>query len=323
MKLNRRTLMGAAISATATGASRAHAADANRISMGYIGDYQNTSLPAIATDQKMWEAEGLVPDLKVFTNGPIQIQAMGAGSLDFGAIGPGALWLPASGRTKVVAVNLLTFSDRLLAQPGIASVQALKGKKVGIPQGTSGEMILRLTLAKAGMTTADIEVVPMDYSTLVAAFSSGQVAAAGLNYPMIDIVKKRLPGLVELSSDEEFYPAYSFPNVFVARNDTVQNNAQLVTRFIRVMKKAMDYRVADIDRAVQISAKFLGVAPEALTSSAKTNKVLSSQDLVRLTEDGTVEKWFAGLNGMFKEFGTLPTPLPPSQYYESKMFVSA
>ena len=89
------------------------------VRLGYIADYQNASLPAIADDQKMWQAEGLVPDVKVFTNGPIQIQAMGAGSLDFGAIGPGALWLPASGRTKVVAVNLLTFSDRVVAQPDI------------------------------------------------------------------------------------------------------------------------------------------------------------------------------------------------------------
>ena len=181
--LSRRTLLAAAATAGAAAhAGRARAAS-NRVSLGYIGDYQNSSLPAIAADQKMWEAEGLTADTKVFTNGPIQIQAMGAGSLDFGAIGPGALWLPASGRTKVVAVNLLTFSDRLLAQPGITTMQDLKGKKVGIPQGTSGEMILRLALAKAGMTLADINVVPMDYSTLVAAFSSDQVAAAGLNYP--------------------------------------------------------------------------------------------------------------------------------------------
>lgn len=156
--LSRRALLGTAALA-GLGGSPVRAAS-NTVRMGYIGDYQNASLPAIAADQKLWEAEGLQADVRVFTNGPIQIQAMGAGSLDFGAIGPGALWLPASGRTKVVAVNLLTFSDRLLAQPGITSVQQLKGKKVGVPPGTSGEMILRLTLAKAGMTVDDISVVP-------------------------------------------------------------------------------------------------------------------------------------------------------------------
>jgi NitT/TauT family transport system substrate-binding protein len=321
--IGRRSVLGAAALAGACGAIGVARAASSRVRMGYIGDFQNTSLPAIAVDQKMWQAEGLEPDLRVFTNGPIQIQAMGAGSLDFGAIGPGALWLPASGRTKVVAINLLTFSDRLLGQPGINSVQDLKGKKVGVPPGTSGEMILRLTLAKAGMSVADINLVPMDYSTLVAAFTSGQVAGAGLNYPMIDTVKKRMPNLVELSKSADFYPAYSFPNVFVARNETVEGDAALVTRFVRVMKKAMDYRVADIPRAVRITAKFLGVEPDALTSSADTNKLLSSQELVKLTEDGTADKWFEGLNGMFKSFGTLPDPLPPARFYEGKAFVAA
>jgi ABC-type amino acid transport substrate-binding protein len=169
-----------------------HAAS-DTIRLGYIADYQNVSLPAIAADQKMWQAEGLVPDVKVFTNGPIQIQAMGAGSLDFGAIGPGALWLPASGRTKVVAVNLLTFSDRVIGQPDITSIAALKGKKVGVPQGTSGEMILRLALGKAAMTVDDIQVIPMDPSTIVAAFSSKQIDGAGLWYPLVEVIKRRVP----------------------------------------------------------------------------------------------------------------------------------
>ena len=140
---------------------------------------------------------------------------------------------------------------------------------------------------------------------------------------MIDVVKKRIPGVVELSKDEDFYPATSFPNVFVARAETVQGDPSLVTRFVRVIKRAMDYRAADQDRAIQISAKFLGLPAEALVSSAKTNKVLTSQELVKLTEDGTVDGWFTNINGMFKAFGTLPNPLPPSQYYEGKLFVSA
>ena len=316
----RRTLITALPAATIL--RRAKAAG-DRISMGYIADYQNASLPAIAADQKLWQAEGLIPDVKVFTNGPIQIQAMGAGSLDFGAIGPGALWLPASGRTKVVAVNLLTFSDRVIAQPGITSVDQLKGKKVAVPQGTSGEMILRLTLARAGMSVADIDLVPMDPSTVVAAFASKQIDGAGIWYPLIDVIRRRIPGVVELSSDQDFYPKTSFTNTFIARNDTVQSNPQLVTRFVRVLKRAMDYRAANFDRSVTLSADFLGVPRDAVLTIAKTVKLLTSQELVKLTEDGTVNGWFDTFNAMFKSFGTLQTALPPSKYYEAKLFVSA
>lgn len=317
--LRRRTLMGTALAAAATPARAA----GDLVRMGYIADYQNASLPAIAADQKLWEAEGLVPDVKVFTNGPIQIQAMGAGSLDFGAIGPGALWLPASGRTKVVAVNLLTFSDRVIAQPGITRIEELRGKKVGVPEGTSGEMILRLALGRAGMTVGDIDVVPMDPSTVVAAFSSGQIAGAGLWYPLLDVIRRRVPGVVELSKDEDFYPKTSFTNAFVARNDTVANNPDLVKRFVRVLKKAMDYRVANFDRSVELSAAFLGAPRDAVMTIAKTVKLLTSQELVKLTVDGTVDGWFGNFNELFHAFGKLPNPLPPSQYYEGRMFVAA
>ena len=319
MIARRSVVAGAAASFVITG--RARAADAVRF--GYIADYQNASLPAIATDQKYWEAEGLTPDIKVFTNGPIQIQAMGAGSLDFGAIGPGALWLPASGRSKILAVNLLTFSDRVIAQAGITSLPALKGKKVGVPQGTSGEMVLRMALGKAGMSITDIQVVPMDPSTIVAAFASKQIDGAGLWYPLVDVIRKRVPDVQELASDQEFYPDTSFPNTFVARNEIVSANPDLARRFVRVLKRAMDYRVANFDRSVELSAAMLQQPLDAVRSIALTTKLLTSQDLIKLTNDGTVEGWFNKFNDMFKAFGTLPNGLPPSQYYEKELFVSA
>lgn len=317
--LTRRTLAAATATFAITG--RARAADVIRI--GYIPDYQNASLPAIATDQKYWEAENLTPDIKVFTNGPIQIQAMGAGSLDFGAIGPGALWLPASGRSKIVAVNLLTFSDRVIAQPGIPGIEGLRGKKVGVPQGTSGDMILRLTLAKAGMTVADIQVVPMDPSTVVAAFSSRQIDAAGLWYPLVDVIRKRVPDVQELSNDQDFYPGISFPNTFVARNEILATNPDLARRFVRVLKRALDYRVANYDRSVELATAMLNQPAADVRAIAATTRLLNSADLAKLTQDGTVEGWFNKFNDLFKSFGTIKDALPPSQYYEAQMFISA
>ena len=318
--IDRRTLLTATAGVAIAG--RAQAAS-NTVRMGYIADYQNASLPAIADDQKYWQAEGLVPDIRVFTNGPIQIQAMGAGSLDFGAIGPGALWLPASGRTKVVAVNLLTFSDRVIAQPDIASIQDLRGKKVGVPQGTSGEMILRLALGRAGMAITDVDVVPMDPSTIVAAFSSNQIAGAGLWYPLVEVLKRRTPNLKEFANDEEFYPGTSFINTFIARNELLQSDPQLVTRFVRVLKRAMDFRVANFERSVALSAAYLDQPIDSVRTIAKTTKLLTSAELIGFTQDGTVEGWLAKFNDMFKAFGTLQTALPPSEYYEGKLFVSA
>jgi len=291
--------------------------------IGYIADFPNASVIAIANDQKYWDAEGLSADAKVFTNGPIQIQAMGAGSLNFGTIGPGALWLPASGRAKVVGVNDIGFSDRIIAQGGIGSVAELKGRKVGVPQGTSGDMILRLGLARAGLSVADIQVVPMDPSTVVAAFSSRQIDAAGIWYPLIDVIRTRVPDMKELASNNDFFPETSFINAFVARNEVVRQDPDLVRRFLRVMKKSLDYRIANLDRSIELTATFLG-APLAITANvARSRKLLSSAELNRFTEDGTVNRWLEQFNAMFKTFGVLADPLPAERFYEAALFTSA
>ncbi len=85
---------------------------------------------AIATDQNLWAKHGLEPDLKIFTNGPIQIQALGAGQSRFRVCRSGRPLASGNCKAKLVAINVLGLSDRVIAQKGINSVADLKGKKV-------------------------------------------------------------------------------------------------------------------------------------------------------------------------------------------------
>src|ERR1700749_3827466 len=126
---------------------------------------------------------------------------MNAGGRDYRYSGPRAIWWPAAGNAKIIAMNSLGNADRVIAQPGITDLSQLKGKKVGVPDGTSGDMILTLALAKAGLTTKDIQRVPMDAPTIVTAFDSGQIDAAGIWYPLINTIKVKKPNLVELAKD--------------------------------------------------------------------------------------------------------------------------
>jgi NitT/TauT family transport system substrate-binding protein len=324
--LTRRRFIGASGAAVmaASLALPAKSATAPKVArIGYLADFPNSSLFAVANDQKLWEAEGIEPELKAFTNGPIQIQAMGAGSLDFGTIGPGALWLPASGRARVLSVNDIGFSDRVIAQPNIGSLADLKGQKVGVPQGTSGEMILRMALGKAGLSIADVQVVPMDPSTVVAAFASRQIAAAGIWYPLVDAIRAHAPDLKELASDKDFYPETSFINALVARNETVEQNPDLARSFLRVMKKAMDYRVANLDRAIALTVALTQSPAEATAQVARSRKLLTSAELATFTKDGSVARWLTNFNNMFVAFGTVKTPLPPEKYFDAGLFLSA
>ena len=97
----REAALGLAAAAATVG--RPVFAQAQRVRVGYIADFHGASMVAVANKLELWKKHGLAADVKSFTNGPIQIQALGAGDLDFGYIGPGALWLPITGRAKLIA----------------------------------------------------------------------------------------------------------------------------------------------------------------------------------------------------------------------------
>jgi NitT/TauT family transport system substrate-binding protein len=294
-----------------------------KVNFGYIGDYNGTSLLAVADDQKLWAKHGLEVSTKVFTNGPLQVTALGAGDLDFGYIGPGAVWLPASGKAKIVALNSLGNADRVVAQAGITDLAQLKGKKVGVPEGTSGDMILTLALKKAGLADNDIQRVPMDPATIVSAFSSGQIDAAGIWYPLLNNIKQKKPGLVELAKNNDFADTMAFPTAFVAGNDVVAKKADEVTKVVQVLREAMDWRAANGDKAIELTAKMLHQPVDTVKADAANSQMLDSVTLDKDTKDGTIDKWLTAMGDYFVGAGKLPSNVAPKNYYLGDTFTQA
>ncbi|MFE9722847.1 aliphatic sulfonate ABC transporter substrate-binding protein [Streptomyces sp. NPDC005794] len=322
MRLPQRALAAAvavpALALSVTGCSGDPSADGT-VRFGYISDYNGASLLAIADEQGLWKEQGLSPEYKPFTNGPLQIQALGSGDLDFGYIGPGAMWLPASGKAKVVAVNTLARADRVIAQPGITSVEGLKGKKVGVPEGTSGAMALDLALRKAGMSEKDIEKVPMDPSTVVSAFVSGQIDGAGLWYPLIDTIKAKKPKLNEVASTADLKDR-AFPTAFVS---AAKSDAALNSKVVKVLQKANDWRAAHPDEAIDAAASLLRIDRAKVAADAANVETLSTADLVARTEDGTVDGWLDALGEFFVDTGRLEKAPAAGTYYEGDLYTKA
>jgi NitT/TauT family transport system substrate-binding protein len=326
--MNRRSLIFGAAATMALAAcgkddSSSSGSSTTKVNFGYIGDYNGTSLIAAANDQKLWAKHGLEVSTKVFTTGPLQVTALGAGDLDFGYIGPGAIWLPAAGKAKIVAMNSLGNADRVIAQAGITSIQQLKGKKVGVPAGTSGDMILTLALEKAGMTAKDIQRVPMDPPTIVSAFGSGAIDGAGIWYPLLNTIKARKPGLVELAKDTDFASSFSFPTAFIASNDVVSKKADVLTKVLQVLREAMDYRAANGDKVISLVATMIKATEDSVKADAANSQMLSSADADKYTTDGTFDKWLTGLGDFFVGAGELPKNVDPKTYYLGDTFTGA
>lgn len=293
-------------------------ANDSTIDFGYISDYNGASLLAIAKDQDLWQEHDLTVEVKAFNNGPVQVEALGAGNLDYGYIGPGAMWLPASGKAKVAAINTITYADRVIAQPGVTSMKDLKGKKVGVPEGTSGDMILRIALQEAGMTTEDIQKVPMDPSTVVSAFSSGKIEGAGIFYPLIDTIKETVPDLEEIASTEDLDD--SFPTAFVANNEV---EPETNSKVVKVLQEANDWRAEHPEESITLTAEMLKLDKGKVEADAAHVEVMTTADIVAKTKDGTVDEWLGGLGDFFVRTGTLESAPEPSDYYTGDLYTKA
>ncbi|MGH3357698.1 MAG: aliphatic sulfonate ABC transporter substrate-binding protein [Nocardioidaceae bacterium] len=319
MRVTRRALTLASVMTLTAVSLSACSDDDSSITFGYIPDYNGASLLAIADEQGLWEEHGLSAELKVFEDGPTQIQGLGAGDLDFGYIGPGAFWLPASGQTDIVAIDTLAYADRVIAQPGITSMQDLEGKKVAVPEGTSGEMALGLALEEAGMSEDDVEMVNMPPTTIVSAFSSGQVDAAGLWYPLIDEIKENVPDLEEVASTRDLEGS-SFPTAFVAGDEV---SDEVAKKTIAVLQEANDYRAEHPDETIAAAARLADVDKDAMAADASNIETLSTDSLVTKTQDGTVDEWLNDLGEFFVDSGELESVPDPDSYYRGDLYAEA
>ena len=192
-----------------------------------------------------------------------------------------------------------------------------------MPEGTSGDMILQLALKKAGMQPTDVQRVVMDPPTIVSAFASGKIDAAGIWYPLIGTIKKRVPDLVEVASSTEFYPSTTFPTAFVARNELVQKDPDLVKRVDAVLQEANDYRAQHTDEAVQATSKFIHAPADQLKEEASHVKTFTSADLAKKSQDGTIDDWLNGLQKQFVAFKKLPSPVDPKTFYAGQLYAQA
>lgn len=296
--------------------------DKDKITVGYIADGNGATLVTVADKQGLWEKHGLEVETKVFTNGPLQVTALGTGDIDFGYVGPGALWLPMKGDATIVSLNSLGTADRVIAQPGITSVEDLKGKVIGVPEGTSGDMLLNLALEKAGMTVDDIQRTPMDAPTAISAFTSGQIDAAAIWYPHVETIKAQVPDLVEVVQSADF-SEIAFPAAQVAGPKIAEEKPEVLKKFQAVVKEALQWAADNREELVTELASFLDAPEDSLKSEQEFVEILTPDKLTGYIEDGTAKTWLETLNDQFIKAAKVDVTGNPDEYFLSKEYVEA
>jgi sulfonate transport system substrate-binding protein len=199
-------LAAGALAAACSSSSPGSAAASGSASSGTSGSVSAASLKNVTLhvgdqagsgSQSLLTAAGLIGKLpfKVdwsdFTSGPPMLQAMGAGSVDIGAVGDAPPVFEAAGGGKI-AVVAATVADpqaaALLLPKGsaVTSVAQLKGKTIAVSEGSSANYHLLAVLKQAGLTVKDVTVENLQPAQALAAFASGHVAAWDIWSPYIE-----------------------------------------------------------------------------------------------------------------------------------------
>src|ERR1700734_3711490 len=281
--ISRRDFVGISAVAAALGLTGVAAiADAPKeIRIGY----QKNGILVVARQQaaleKHFEASGIAISWTDFPAGPPMLEAMNAGSVDFGQVGdtPPIFAQAAGAKIVYVAGQPITNGQGILVKPdsAIRALADLKGKRIGFTKGSSAHNVVVLALEKAGLQYNDITPVYLSPPDGAAAFARDSIDAWAVWDPYFAIGEVKGGGRV-LAKASDVGKTNSF---YIANRDFAVRFPQLVSAIIDALAKSADWAEAHRDQVGQLMAKITGVDVDIQTLAAQR----SSFAIGKLTDD--------------------------------------
>jgi NitT/TauT family transport system substrate-binding protein len=292
----RRALTGI-VAALAIGAAAAPARAAAPLKIGY-SDWPGWVAFQIAIDKGWFKQAGVDVDFEWFDYSA-SLDAFSAGKLDaVGTTNGDALVTGASGAKSVMALvtDYSSGNDVIVAKPGIKSVEALKGKKVGVEVGLVDHLLLDTALEKHGLKESDLTLVNAKTNELPQVLaSSSDIAAVAAWQPNAGQALKRVAGSrpIYTSADAPglIYDVFAInPTSFASRKadwDKVMKVWYRCVAYINDPKTQPD--------AVKIMAARVGLTPEQYLPLLKGTHLL---DLA------AAKKVYVNSNGLDSLYGS-------------------
>ncbi len=228
-----------------------------RLTMGYIPNIQFAPV-YVAMDKGYFQDAGFEVELE-YGNEADAVALVGAGEQTFAvASGEQVILARAQGLpvTYVAAwyqdypVGVVSFSETRIKVP-----QYLKGLTIGIPGLYGASYIgLKALLSAGGLTEEDVDLLPIGFNQ-VEALVSKQVTA-GVIYLANEPVVLRSQGYeVNVIRVTDYLDLVS--NGLVTNEETIQNDPEMITAFIKALLKGIADTIANPDEAYEISKKYV------------------------------------------------------------------
>jgi len=255
-----------------------------------IGQNPNYFSIIIAYEKGFFKDEfgdALKVEIPLFTNGPAQNEALKAGRLDIANMGDlPTIQLWANGTDIQVISYLFDSPDEhsLLAnkQSGIKTLADLKGKKIATQLGTNNHNLILKFLASQGLDANDVELVHLQRSEAIIALKQGIVDATTLLEPALSQTLSEDSNIIEICTSRDYGGAFILTFV---RTEYAKQNPQIVSRYLKVIKKANDWIAQNTDEATRIVLKFMGS-----DDFAGTKKSFESRIWLVATDQGLIDR---------------------------------
>jgi len=197
----------------------------------------------IAQDRRIFKKHGLDTEVITIQGGPLTVQALLGGSVQFHAGGTSSI-LEAKMRgadTVTLAVFIDSLPYTLVASQGIKAANQLKGKKFAVSRlGSVSDLSLRIALRNMGINPEKEAVILGigDQTARFTALRSGSVDATVISPPLT--VTARKLGFSLVSSFQEAGITWAY-NSLDTTGDFAQKNRQVVVSLLRAFVESIAY----------------------------------------------------------------------------------
>src|SRR5580704_16974257 len=242
-----------------------------------------------------------------FQFGPPLLEAINAGSVDFGYVGDAPpIFAQAGGAgIRYVAAVKSDGNTQAIIVPRdspIKTLADLKGKRIAFGRGSSAHNLLVAALEKAGIAWTDITPAPLATADATAAFVKGSVDAWSIRDPYLSLAELKDHARV-IAFDKDVHKPNAF---YLAGSDFVEKYPALVARLNGVFASEGVWADQHHEEVAKAQAEATGVDIEAV------RRFVDRSNYRVVPVDDEVVKSQQAVADRFARLGLIPGPIKVS-----------
>ncbi len=280
------------------------------LTIGYFNNVTHAQALYMKATGSMEEVlpDGMKVNWTAFNAGPAEVEALFAGDIDIGYIGPvPAVTANVKSKSDVKILSGVSKAGAVLVKSPESEIQSaadLDGKTVAIPQiGNTQHLCLLKLLEDNGLSPADkggtVNVTAVENADVMNMMDQGNIDAALVPEPWGTTLEKN--GAQIVLDYDEVYKGGDYPvAVVVVRSEFMEENPEAVEVFLAEHEKVTDYITANVPDASAVVNKEINDATgksldEAVLSGAFGKIVFTTdvnEDAIREFADISLEQEF-------------------------------